>query len=117
MAQSLPAFLAAYDRTALMAMPLMEGAADVNAFLQDLVRRVAAQPEGLARTVFELQAVDWRGGASRPVPAPKLRTQLRMLARLGVRHMGWYPDDFIRNQPEADVVRDAISTRSFPARP
>lgn len=59
-AQSLPAFLAAYDRTAIMAMPYMEQAPDAERFLRDLFARVAATPGGIARTVFELQAVDWR---------------------------------------------------------
>ncbi len=115
-AQSLPAFLAAYDRTALMAMPMLEGAQDTEGFLRRLHARVAAEPEGIAKTVFELQAVDWRVRPARPVPAARLRAQLRLLQRLGAHHMGWYPDDFVRGLPEAEVVMDAISSRSFPWR-
>lgn len=115
-AQSLPAFLAAYDRTALMAMPMLEQMRDADGFLRRLHARVAAQPEGIARTVFELQAVDWRHSPARPVPAATLRAQLRLLQRLGAHHMGWYPDDFIRGRPEAETVMDAISARSFPWR-
>lgn len=115
-AQSLPAFLAAYDRTALMAMPMMEQAPDAEGFLRRLHARVTAEPEGIARTVFELQAVDWRARPARAVPAARLRSQLRLLQRLGAHHMGWYPDDFIRGLPEAEVVLDAISARSFPWR-
>lgn len=115
-AQSLPAFLAAYDRTAVMAMPYMEQAHDPEAFLRRLHARVAAEPGGMAGTVFELQAADWRARPARPVPARVLRAQLRLLQRLGAHHMGWYPDDFVRGLPEAEVVVDAISTRSFPWR-
>lgn len=115
-AQSLPAFLAAYDRTAVMAMPFMEQARDPDAFLRRVFARIAAQPEGIAKTVFEVQAADWRSRPARPVPATTLRAQLRLLQRLGAHHMGWYPDDFIRGLPEPEVVMDAISARSFPWR-
>lgn len=115
-AQSLPAFLGAYDRTAVMAMPYMERARDPDAFLRRIFAQVAAQPGGVAKTVFELQAADWRHRPARPVPAATLRAQLRLLQRLGAHHMGWYPDDFVRGRPEAAVVRDAISARSFPYR-
>lgn len=115
-AQSLPAFLAGYDRTAIMAMPYMEEAANDEAFLRDLHARVAAIPGAVERTVFEVQAMDWRTRPARPVPARRLRAQLRLLQRLGAHHMGWYPDDFIAGHPEAGIVQDAISARSFPFR-
>jgi len=115
-AQSLPAFLAAYDRAAVMAMPHMEQAPDAEAFLRDLFARVAATPGGIAGTVFELQAVDWRHRPSRPIPAVRLRAQMRLLQRLGAHHMGWYPDDFLRNAPDAATMQDVISARSFPFR-
>lgn len=115
-AQSLPSFLAAYDRTAIMAMPLMENAPDADAFFRQLVARVKAEPQGVTKSVFELQAVDWRQQPPKPVPAVTLRNQLRLLQRLGMRHMGWYPDDFIQGRPTAGVMMDAISSRSFPFR-
>jgi biofilm PGA synthesis lipoprotein PgaB len=115
-AQSLPAFLAAYDRTAIMAMPYMEQAADPEAFLRALHAAVAAQPGAMPRTVFELQAVDWRSRPARPIPAATLRAQLRLLQRLGAWHMGWYPDDFLRGHPDAATVADVIGTASFPWR-
>ncbi len=65
-AQALPDFLAAYDYTALMAMPWLEGAAQPDAWLETLVRAVAGHPLGLKKTVFELQSVDWN--TRKPVP-------------------------------------------------
>lgn len=115
-AQSLPNFLAHYDRAALMAMPYMEQARDPDRFLRELYARVAATPGGVQKTVFELQAADWRRQPPRPVPARTLRAQLRLLQRLGAHHMGWYPDDFISGLPEAAIVQDVISSRSFPFR-
>ena len=82
----------------------------------DLHARVAAVPGAIERTVFEVQAADWRTRPARPVPARRLRAQLRLLQRLGAHHMGWYPDDFIAGHPDAGIVQDAISARSFPFR-
>lgn len=111
-AQDLGAFNAAYDYTALMAMPRMEGAADGDAWLQRLAAAVARAPDGTARTIFELQAYDWRRQA--PVPADELRRQARALAAAGARHLGYYPDDFVRASPPLSAAREAASARAFP---
>ena len=111
-AQSLPAFLAAYDYTALMAMPLMEGSAKPDEWLDKLTRAVAAQPGGLQRTVFELQSVDWR--MRKPVPDQQLASQLVRLQRLGALNIGYYPDDFIANRPALAKIIPAMSLQTFP---
>lgn len=59
-AQSLEQSIQKYDFTAIMAMPYMEQAPDTNKFYQDLVNRVKKYPNGMKKTVFELQAVNWR---------------------------------------------------------
>ncbi len=113
-AQSLSGFLAAYDYAALMAMPYMEGAARPQAWLESLVRKVAAQPDGLARTVFELQSVDWR--TREPVPAATLAAQLQKLQQLGAVNIGYYPDDFIADRPALAAIKPALSVQTFPRR-
>nr|WP_199171507.1 MULTISPECIES: poly-beta-1,6-N-acetyl-D-glucosamine N-deacetylase PgaB [Luteimonas] len=111
-AQDLEAFHRAYDITALMAMPQLEGAADPARWMRDLVDAVAATPRGLEKTLFELQTVDWRDGTS--IPGETLRAQARMLRAAGVRHLGYYPDDFPRDHPALPDARDAMSAREFP---
>lgn len=111
-AQRLEAFNAAYDYTALMAMPAMEGAPDARAWLDALAGRVAASPRGLERTLFELQAVDWRHG--RAMPDDTLKAQARQLLARGVRHLGYYPDRFLEDAPPLDDAREAMSVREFP---
>jgi poly-beta-1,6-N-acetyl-D-glucosamine N-deacetylase len=101
-----------YDHTAVMAMPYMEGARNATAWLDRLVDRVAAEPGGLAGTVFELQSVDWR--IARPVPGQELAGWMRQLERRGAIHFGYYPDDFIRGLPELDPVREALSVERDP---
>jgi biofilm PGA synthesis lipoprotein PgaB len=124
-AQDFDRFLAAYDFTAVMAMPLMEnvpGGRRAEAWLRRLVAAVAARPDGLKRTVFELQAVDWRrqqeqGGGARPVDAADLAGQMRLLSRLGALNFGYYPDDFIAGRPDLRTVHREFSLQQHPYRP
>ena len=111
-AQRLDVFNRAYDYTALMAMPYMEQAADPQAWLRQLGLRVAAQPDGLRHTIFELQTIDWRSGA--PVPGDTLRAQSRLLQALGARHLAYYPDGFLKDRPPLADAREAMSARAFP---
>lgn len=121
-AQSFDRFLETYDYTAIMAMPLMENVAprDAEAWLQRMVGLVAARPLGLKRTIFELQAVDWRrtpSAADRKIPTATLSRQMRLLARLGALNFGYYPDDFIADHPETGPLHRNFSLQSYPYRP
>ncbi len=111
-AQSLPAFLQAYDYTALMAMPHLESSRSPRRFLESLVAAVSAQPQGLARTVFELQARDWRSG--QPVPDDELTGWIRLLELAGARHIGYYPDDQHADAPQLRRLVPAFSVRAVP---
>ena len=117
-AQNLDDFLQAYDWTAPMAMPLMEGVAPAAAgpWLDRLVDAVARRPGALGKSVFELQARDWRKPATqqRPVPSTTLASWMQRLQRRGAPHFGYYPDDFRHDQPELKVIRPALSTAWFP---
>jgi len=116
-AQNYEASLAAYDYVALMAMPRMENqqASQAGAWLTRLARRAAATPGGLDGTLFELQALDWR--TRQPVADAELAQQWRLLQRHGVRHIGYYPDDFLKDQPSLKTLQRALSVRSLLKRP
>jgi biofilm PGA synthesis lipoprotein PgaB len=109
-AQTLPDFLAAYDYAALMAMPYMENAADPQLWLDTLFDRVAAIPGALDKTVFELQARDWRN--NQPVASTVLARQIRALRLRGAHHIGYYPDDFLVDQPAITLIQPAMSQQS-----
>ena len=111
-AQSLPAFLRAYDYTALMAMPYLEGARRPQHWLQGLARRVLAVAGAAPRTVFELQARDWRNG--KPLADDRLRTQMHLLQDLGIHNFGYYPDDFIHQRPGIEAIRPEMSLATYP---
>lgn len=114
-AQSLPDFLAHYDQVAVMAMPYMEGAANAELWLQQLVRQARLVPGSLDKMVFELQSVDWRRN-NQPIPAATLVRQLQLLQLAGVKHFGYYPDDFLNDQPPAKMMRGEMSMNSYPYR-
>lgn len=111
-AQRLDTFNRAYDYTALMAMPWMEGSRQPERWLDRLVAATRAHDPQLTQTLFELQTVDWRN--RRPIPAEQLKAQVRRLLAQGVRHIGWYPDDFVADSPNTAAAREALSARSFP---
>lgn len=115
-AQNLDDFLQAYDWTAPMAMPLMEGVAPDQAdrWLDRIVDAVASRPGALDRTVFELQARDWSRPGSQSVASETLAGWMRRLQLRGARSFGHYPDDFLRNEPRLDVIRPALSNAWYP---
>jgi biofilm PGA synthesis lipoprotein PgaB len=112
--QSLPDALASYDRVALMAMPYLEDQRqDPQQWLQRLVGVVSALPQGLAKTVFELQSVDW-AQRNAPIDAATLAAQLETVRRAGAHHFGYYPDDFLNGRPALEALRPELSLKAFP---
>lgn len=112
-AQSLPLFLANYDITAVMAMPQLDKQDDTEGWYRRLAARVAAAgPHALDGTLFELATRDWRTG--QPIADEDIDARMRLLQVNGARNLGYYPDDFIRDQPHLEAVRPAISTADYP---
>ena len=107
-------FLTHYDYTAVMAMPSMENAKN-SAWLTSLVAKAKATNNGIKKTVFELQARDWK--LKRNIDANVLRHQIQVLTKAGAKHVGYYPDDFIQNSPDMETIRPYISSRNFPYLP
>jgi len=107
LAQDFDAFLRFYDFVALMAMPGLEGAKNSERYYKELVAAVRRRESGLERTIFELQTVDWR--ESQPIPSNELRSTMRWLQSLGVRNLGYYPDDFVTGHPDFDQLRLGMS--------
>lgn len=112
-AQSLPAFLSNYNMVAVMAMPELEQARRSRRWLENLVRTVASVPGGTQKTVFELQAVNWR--TNEPVPANRFTEQMRMVQDKGALHLAYYPDDFKKNNPPIERLIPVFSASPYPA--
>jgi len=119
-AQNLDDFLAAYDWVAPMAMPRMENVplSKELAWLDNMVDIIAARPGALDKTVFELQARDWRRSAQhpygRPIDTKVIARWMQRLQLRGVRNFGYYPDDFAADHPRLRELRPAISISWYP---
>lgn len=111
-AQSLESFIPAYDYTVIMAMPWMEGEAAPDAWLDRLARAALSHPGARDRVALQLQTVDWRTRSDRP--ALHLPEKMRRIQAAGIRHIAYYPDDFIRDHPPLERAREAVSARVFP---
>jgi biofilm PGA synthesis lipoprotein PgaB len=112
-AQDLASFLATYDFTAIMAMPYMEDAQEPVQWLNDLLAKVKEVPGALDKTVFELQSRDWK--TVKPIASSVLASQLQQLHLQGARNYGYYPDDFLNNEPDESVIKPVISIEAAPA--
>jgi len=80
--------------------------------LTGLVAAAAHYPEGLKKSVFELQTVNWK--TREKIPSPFFIEQLELLRKLGVHHIGYYPDDVYLDQPR---LKDLQKYFSLPALP
>lgn len=108
--QSLEQSINRYDFTAIMAMPYMEQAPNNAAFYRDIVNRVKQFPQGIKKTVFELQAVNWR--TNQKVPSDEMAQTIQSLYEQGVMHVAYYPDDPIQDHPNTQVLRKAFDLKS-----
>lgn len=113
--QSLEESLKHYDFTAIMAMPYMEKVSDPDQFYADMVKRVKNYPDGLKKTVFELQAIDWR--TNQKIPSQEIADTITKLYSQGVRHVAYYPDDPIRDHPDPAILRPVFDSKSSAAVP
>jgi biofilm PGA synthesis lipoprotein PgaB len=111
-AQRLDRFNQAYDFTAIMAMPWMERSPHPERWMRALTAAVARVDPRFERSLFTLQTVDWRD--RQRIPGKVLLEQVRTLQAAGVRHLAWYPDDFIADHPHWEDARAAMSAREFP---
>ena len=111
--QNLRKSIQRYDYTAIMVMPYMEQAEDPQKFYKDMVAKVKAVPHGINHTVFELQSVDWRKDDA-PLPPNELPDTIRMLYGMGVKHVGYYPDNVFNNVPDAALLKPVLDSKLNP---
>ena len=110
-AQSYDQFLATYDQVVLMSYPQMENADNPLAWLRDMTRKVAGYPQGPDKTVFKLQAFDWK--EKQWVDSSQLLAEMRAVLAAGGRHLAYYPDNFWVKKPQMDVIQYEMSTQTI----
>lgn len=121
-AQNPDDFLKAYDWTAPMAMPYMEGVPhkDASRWLDTLVDRIAERPGALQKTIFELQTRDWRqpgvhaSSKDQLIDSSVIADWMHRLQLRGVKHYGYYPDDFTQDHPAIKTIRPHMSITWYP---
>ncbi len=106
-AQSFKSFLTHYDYVAIEAMPFMEEAENPVQWLTDLVKAATKEPDGLKKSVFELQTVNWKN--QQKISSEVFIEKINLLKKLGVKHLGYYPDNVHENQPRLEVIKQHFS--------
>lgn len=104
--QSVNSTLKYYNYNAIMAMPYMEQARDHQQFYLDLIQQSKKYDPDLSRTIFELQATDWR--TNQKIASSELVDTIQLLQQHGVKHIGYYPDDFVQSHPDAAQIKPAF---------
>lgn len=119
LAQNLSILTKHYDTTAIMAMPYMEHEQDIserqaNAWFETLINNVKAQVP-LDKVLFEFQTVNWR--TQKPIPESELISWIQLLQKHNIYSYGYYPDNFLKDQPSMHKMRPYMSVNTKAGKP
>ena len=111
LAQNLKTLTDNYDTTAIMAMPYMENEQPISQeeayqWFASLIENVKAQAP-LEKVLFEFQAVNWR--TKKPIPESELIDWMTLLQKNHIYSYGYYPDNFLTNQPDMNKMKPYFS--------
>ncbi|WP_373099197.1 MULTISPECIES: poly-beta-1,6-N-acetyl-D-glucosamine N-deacetylase PgaB [Pasteurellaceae] len=111
-AQNFVEFTKHYDTTAIMAMPYMENEQPISKaqaydWFKELIQRVKTLDVNPNKVLFEFQAVNWR--TQKPIDAKELVDWIKLLQQQGVNNFGYYPDNFVTNQPAIKLMKPYMS--------
>ena len=109
-AQSLEQSLNRYDFTAIMAMPYMEKVDQPEQFYSNILNRLKKYPNGIKKSVMELQAVNWRN--DQKISSEEMAATIKSLYQQGAMHIAYYPDDPIKDHPDVKQMHDAFAQKS-----
>ena len=114
LAQNLKTLTDNYDTTAIMAMPYMENEQPISQeeayqWFSSLIENVKAQAP-LDKVLFEFQAVNWR--TQKPIPESELIDWMKLLQKNHIYSYGYYPDNFLTNQPDMSKMKPYFSVNT-----
>ncbi|TAL52008.1 MAG: poly-beta-1,6-N-acetyl-D-glucosamine N-deacetylase PgaB, partial [Methylovulum sp.] len=69
-------------------------------------------PGGLKKTVFELQAVNWK--TQQKIAMPVIIEQMALLKKHHAQHIGYYPDNVFQDQPRLKDLQQHFSLPDLP---
>lgn len=111
-AQDYQKSLEIYDHVVLMAYPYHEEVKRPKKWLKELVTVVQMQPDGIVKTVFKVQTYDW--AKKKWIKTKVLDDWLEVLVASGARHLAYYPDDYVKNNPDQSIIKTMMSVEDFP---
>ncbi|MBS6669342.1 MAG: poly-beta-1,6-N-acetyl-D-glucosamine N-deacetylase PgaB [Haemophilus parainfluenzae] len=119
LAQNLKTLTDNYDTTAIMAMPYMENEQPISQeeayqWFASLIENVKAQAP-LDKVLFEFQAVNWR--TQKPIPESELIDWMKLLQKNHIYSYGYYPDNFLTNQPDLNKMKPYFSVNTNVGKP
>ena len=119
LAQNLKTLTDNYDTTAIMAMPYMENEQPISQqeayqWFASLIENVKAQAP-LDKVLFEFQAVNWR--TQKPIPESELIDWMTLLQKNHIYSYGYYPDNFLTNQPDLNKMKPYFSVNTNVGKP
>ena len=119
LAQNLKTLTNNYDTTAIMAMPYMENEQPISQeeayqWFASLIENVKAQAP-LDKVLFEFQAVNWR--TQKPIPESELIDWMKLLQKNHIYSYGYYPDNFLTNQPDLNKMKPYFSVNTNVGKP
>ena len=114
LAQNLKTLTDNYDTTAIMAMPYMENEQPISQeeayqWFVSLIENVKTQAP-LDKVLFEFQAVNWR--TQKPIPESELIDWMKLLQKNHIYSYGYYPDNFLTNQPDMNKMKPYFSVNT-----
>lgn len=114
LAQNLKTLTDNYDTTAIMAMPYMENEQPISQkeayqWFASLIENVKAQAP-LDKVLFEFQAVNWR--TQKTIPESELIDWMTLLQKNHIYSYGYYPDNFLTNQPDMNKMKPYFSVNT-----
>ena len=105
-------YLAAYDSTVLICCPEEEGVWFREKWLKSVVDKAKANPQNLPKTIFNIQAYDWKHG--KWIEPETLASWIRVVIAQGAYSTGYFPDNFQDSKPELKKLKPIISYADFP---
>lgn len=115
--QNLSTLTKHYDTTAIMAMPYVEqdiSEKQSKAWFETLIKNVKAQVP-LDKVLFEFQTVNWL--TQKPIPESELVDWIQLLQKHNIYSYGYYPDNFMKDQPSIQKMRPYMSANTKAGKP
>ena len=118
-AQNLNTLTKHYDTTVIMAMPYTEREQDISekeakAWFETLINNVKAQVP-LDKVFFEFQTMN--GHTQTPIPESELISWIQLLQKHKIYSYGYYPDNFLKDQPSIQQMRPYMSVNTKAGKP